>query len=299
MGNNGVRRRLSVSPARRRVIFSLFLAAVVVSASVAAVYLRGRSVDDGEVLALVGRHPITKGDFKLYLESLPEFYRPYAVANRSQVLQDLIDREMIYRAARRQRFDRLPAYRKQLAALGKELLVQEYVRRKIGAGQLFAEDQLRRYFEANRQDFVQPESVYLSEIMVADRGAAEQVIGRLRRGENFDDLAREVSEAPSRHRGGDLGFVPRGGLPPRLEREAFALSPREFSAPIETETGWYLLFVSARIPSRRLEFEEALPAVRRVVASANEEDVFNNLVSELRRVTRVEIREDNLEQMDF
>lgn len=288
----GPRRRF-----RMRHAVALFL--LVAVAGGVLLLARRRPPAEAEVLALVGGRPVTAADFRAYIGRLPDFYRPYAKANRSQVLRDFIDREIIYRAARRARFDRQPAVRERLESLRREVLVQAYVQHLISEETAYPREQLRLYYLNNLEQFVQPESVHLHEILVAGHREAESVRERLRAGESFAELARSVSLAPSRSRGGDLGFVKRGVLPAALEEAAFSLDVEQLSEPVSTDTGWYILRVRARLPERQLDFEEALPEVRRIMVSVREEDVYNRLVRDLRRGVRVEIREENLDAMSF
>jgi peptidyl-prolyl cis-trans isomerase D len=66
---------------------------------------------------------------------------------------------------------------------------------------------------------------------------------RLKKGDEFADVARDLSEDGAAIRGGELGCLPRGKLPKPVEEAALALSAGKVSDPIETETGVVLLKV--------------------------------------------------------
>jgi parvulin-like peptidyl-prolyl isomerase len=148
-------------------------------------------------------------------------------------------------------------------------------------------------------DFLQPASIHLYEIMVTDRKTAESISDRCRKGENFEDLARKYSEAPSKGRGGNLGFVREGALPEQLAQVAFKMSPGQISSPIQTETGYYVLMTGQNIPSRQLSYEEAIPLLKKIMYSKSGENNFKDFLVSLRAKSKIKITGANLEKMEF
>jgi len=74
------------------------------------------------------------------------------------------------------------------------------------------------------------------------KALADRTIRRLRRGEDFAEVAREVSnDTESGRKGGDLGWVPKGRLEPALEEALFNLSPGKISGVIESREGLNIL----------------------------------------------------------
>ena len=73
------------------------------------------------------------------------------------------------------------------------------------------------------------------------RARAEAALARIRGGEDFAAVAREISEDPSAVAGGDLGPIAPGQLVPAFEEAAFALEVGERSPVVETPYGFYLI----------------------------------------------------------
>lgn len=93
----------------------------------------------------------------------------------------------------------------------------------------------------------------ISEIFIAvddpgQQGAAEASARRIadeaRRGANFATLARTFSQSASAEGGGDLGWVRRGQLDPRVESVIERLSPGQVSEPVRTEIGYYVILLA-------------------------------------------------------
>ena len=78
---------------------------------------------------MISSHRVS--DFKKQMAAVPEFYQAYVTGNRSQFLQDLIDRELIYQKARHSHRVRNRDIKKRLAELEKDFLVQDYVQKEI------------------------------------------------------------------------------------------------------------------------------------------------------------------------
>ncbi len=84
-------------------------------------------------------------------------------------------------------------------------------------------------------------------ILVETEEEAKEVIERLEAGEEFADLATELSTDPgSAANGGDLGFVPSGRFVEPIDEAVFSLPLGEISEPIETQFGWHVVEVLER-----------------------------------------------------
>lgn len=68
------------------------------------------------------------------------------------------------------------------------------------------------------------------------------VLERLKKGESFANLARELSvDRGSGKKGGDLGLFGRGVMVKAFEEAAFKLNKGEISQPVKTEFGYHII----------------------------------------------------------
>jgi len=106
------------------------------------------------------------------------------------------------------------------------------------------------------------EQIHLHVIVLGSYEDAEEAKVRLEAGEDFADLAREVSvDEGSKEKGGDVGWVPRG-VNDLIDYWAFDLDFGEVSMPIQlTEGTYHLLMVSEKDDARELD-EDSLSVVR-------------------------------------
>lgn len=96
------------------------------------------------------------------------------------------------------------------------------------------------------------ESVRFRRIVL--RGPADPVLARLQAGEDFGQLAKQLSlDQLTRAEGGEVGWIPRGVLDPALEEVLFALQVGEIGSYVDSQTGFtYILQVEERDPSHPL-----------------------------------------------
>jgi parvulin-like peptidyl-prolyl isomerase len=91
------------------------------------------------------------------------------------------------------------------------------------------------------------EQVHARHILLSTRETAEEVLARLQGGEDFAFMAKEYSEdVSSRERGGDVGFFPRGVMPPEVEDAAFSLEVGETSEIVQSQFGFHIVQVLER-----------------------------------------------------
>ena len=88
-------------------------------------------------------------------------------------------------------------------------------------------------------------------IWLSQRQVADEVLAQLREGANFIVMARQYSEdEATRAKGGDLGFLPQGAMPPAFEAVAFGLAPGEISGIVESASGYHIIQMVEIDPQR-------------------------------------------------
>jgi hypothetical protein len=160
-------------------------------------------------------------------------------------------------AGARARYDRDP----QRYAGGKALYYTELVVPYLAAIDVrLTRREVERYHVDHIDRYSASEQVRARHILVspdtigpaadeAARRKAQDLLQRLRGGEDFAELARRYSDdPPTRAKGGDLGFFGRGVMLDAFERAAFALKVGETSEPVRTEAGWHIIRVIDQLP---------------------------------------------------
>jgi parvulin-like peptidyl-prolyl isomerase len=93
------------------------------------------------------------------------------------------------------------------------------------------------------------------------RAVMEEIVQRIRRGDEFAMLAREYSEDASAMNRGDLGYFTRGTMVKAFEDVAFSLKEGQISDIFETEFGMHLVQCVDKRPARAVSYDEAKPNI--------------------------------------
>jgi len=122
---------------------------------------------------------------------------------------------------------------------------------EFGKGVELAAGAVEAYYDEHRAEYDLPEKRHARHILIrtppgsedktAARKKADDILARLRKGEDFATLAGQYSEDSSAARGGDLGFFGRGQMVQPFEEAVFGLKPGEVSEVVETQFGFHIV----------------------------------------------------------
>jgi len=147
------------------------------------------------------------------------------------------------------------------ASIRNQIVTQQVMRDQVGRKIQVTPGEVQRYFDEHKQEYSQPESVHLSEILVsggadpsdaaadaAAKAKVDDIEAKLHAGGDFTQLAKNFSDGSTAAEGGDLGEFLRGKLNPIFETKAFALKSGDFTDPIRTKQGYVILKVVQHVP---------------------------------------------------
>jgi peptidyl-prolyl cis-trans isomerase SurA len=152
--------------------------------------------------------------------------------------------------------------------MGRNILRQQILRRDLEPKVVVTDPEVRADYDARKAEFSHPGTVQLQEILVKGDDAksrAEDLAQKARAGEDFGDLARTHSLAPSKASGGELGKLARGEMNPDLEKVAFALPAGAVSDPIPSGDGYRILKIEAKAEASVTPFDEVKDGIRKAL----------------------------------
>jgi peptidyl-prolyl cis-trans isomerase SurA len=132
------------------------------------------------------------------------------------------------------------------------LLTQRVISSEVGSHINIGDEEVAKYYEAHKAEFVRPEQVALREIVVSTEGKkpeelpnlkkkAEIALKRVQDGEDFGEIAKRLSDGSTKSQGGFLGVYKRGELSKELEDKVFKMKRKELTEVMETKQGFLVL----------------------------------------------------------
>lgn len=98
------------------------------------------------------------------------------------------------------------------------------------------------FFEKNKEAFAKPASVLLKQIVVKTKAEADAIWQELKNGVKFEDIAAKKSlDLQTGKKGGEIGWVSENQLIDKIAKIVFTLKAKEYSRPIKTPNGYYIL----------------------------------------------------------
>ncbi len=85
-----------------------------------------------------------------------------------------------------------------------------------------------------------------SHILVKDRSLAQDLLRRIKQGQNFEALARDFSTCPSKSKGGDLGWFGPGKMVPAFEQAVKRMGTGSVSDVVQTQFGFHIIKLTGR-----------------------------------------------------
>jgi peptidyl-prolyl cis-trans isomerase SurA len=181
------------------------------------------------------------------------------------------------------------------------MLTQEVIRREVGGRLDIGSDEVKKYYEAHKQDYNRPEQVALAEIFLSTEGKSPEEIdavrtraddlhNRLVKGEDFAALARRYSQGSTADQGGDLGEFERGQLAKQLEDAVFGLEKGQFSDVIQTKTGFEILKVLDHFQAGLQPLEKVEGEITNILYRQKMEPALRTYLAQLREESYVQVK---------
>ncbi len=305
---------------RRLLAVALGVSALLTGASSFAVARASAAgpLDDAHratVIARVGPAVITAGDFEDRFAPMPSFQRaswgPTADARRHRFLAEvLVPQILLALAAEARDAGAAPptSYALERARSGATVRA---IRARIGSADAVSGDDVRAYYEQNRERFDAPERYQIWRILCKTEGEARAVLDASKNDptpKTFSDLARAHSQDKGTYlRGGNLGFVTAAGtsvepglrVDPAVVRAAQAVRDGEL-APAPVPEGDYFAVVWRRGTAHSIHrsLDEAAAAIRDTLWKERIKTETDRLVASLRAAKVRDVNESLLQSAD-
>ncbi len=155
------------------------------------------------------------------------------------------------------------------------------------------EEQMKKYYTENLDKFSQAETRTAFEIMVDDKQLANDLLGRIKQGEDISKLARRYTmRTKVRNTGGRLGPFTKDEFG-NVSRKAFEMKVDEIAGPIEADPKtWSIVKLVEIAPQTIKSYEDAKSQIEGDVRFEQQKDIQTKWVDDIKKAYDIKINDD-------
>lgn len=241
------------------------------------------------ILAIVDGEPITEGDFKyaLTISHRKEDLSSAGKLDLTEYIQKLVDDRLIIQEARKSGMDKLFEIQNAIDAYILRESVVRLHEEEIAQKVTVTEEEIMDYYRKNYERFT------FGIIETASEEEIKEILERLKNGENFDSLAREYSQHPSKEKGG-LITITKGAMPAHIEEVISSLKEGEISEVINRKDRYLIVKLIGREEAPVEQFARAKGSIRKSIRKQKENERSEVYLEELRKRSNIKIDQELL-----
>jgi parvulin-like peptidyl-prolyl isomerase len=238
---------------------------------------------------------------KLELDRVLEGYRrkngKVEVGKKEKIdlLEKLVHRRLILEQESIEGLRKDPEIVKQVKEYEDNLVIVKFLVDRIGDRVKVTDEEMAAFYEKNPNLFLKPRRVEASNILLRTREEAEQVLSKVRQGEDFAQLAKDYSiDLPKARDGGKMGVVELGKLLPEIENAISKMQAGEVSDIVKTGYGYQIIKVHRVFLSEPKPFGEVKDKIRMMLVREKKEKAYEDLFTQLENGEHIVIFEDRI-----
>jgi parvulin-like peptidyl-prolyl isomerase len=281
-----------------------------------------QSTSAPNAVAVVNGEPITVGEFQEALDEIKSAGRGFFVDSekasriKRELLERMIDSKLLLQEAKKRRIVLDPkvidaslelisreyppgGVVEELMKQGKSpesyrreteitLLQHKLLKREVVDRIAVSREEVEKYYNEHRQEFRRPEEVRVRQIVTRTEEEATNLRKLILRGASFEELASKHSLGPEAKQGGDLGYFPRGRMPPAIEEACFKLWSSHVSKVVASPYGFHLFQLVDRRSAKELTIQDTYKEIESKLIAEKTREAEAYYLRSLREKTSIE-----------
>jgi parvulin-like peptidyl-prolyl isomerase len=184
-----------------------------------------------------------------------------------------------------------------------DMLRQRVIRQEVGERVSIKHDEVEKYYNEHKSEFVREERLFLREIFISTDGKdaagtaaaekkAKDLVARARKGERFPEMARDNSEAVTAKNMGELPPFKKGDLANNIEDQVWSQPKGYVADPVRTGNGFLILKVDDHQKAGQAEISEVENEIMEKLYAPRMQPKMREYLTELRKSAFLEIKAD-------
>lgn len=183
----------------------------------------------------------------------------------------------------------LAYYGMTMDKLKEDMHTQVQLRKLLEPQVTVSDEDVKTYYDTNKDSFATPEQVKASHILVATKEEADTILADLKNGADFATVAKEKStDTLSAQQGGDLDFFPKGVMDEAFETAAFSLTVGSLSEVVESSHGFHVIKSTDHKDAATPTLEEKKDEIHQLLVTQKISEMSNTWLQEKKDAATVE-----------
>ena len=266
----------------------------IILSSLAAISILATSTLAQDFYATVNGEKITKADINIAIQDPRVNFDTLPDAAKKNVLDQIINKKLLAKHAISQGIEKDKDFQDSMQKLKEDLAFQVWQRNELRDTKI-PDSELKKFYDENKDKFVQPEMLEARHILVKTEDEAKALIKQLNSSKDlekdFIELAKTKSTGPSGKDGGYLGKFQAAQMVPEFSAAAKALKKATISKePVKTQFGFHVIYLIDNIPSKTASFEQVKGNIKQMKASQKYNENVKKLAEDLRSKAKIVIK---------
>ena len=236
-----------------------------------------------KILATVGELAVTETEVQEMIGALMQrgqnFNNPQGI---DMIVEQLIGKKLLLMDARKNLYEYNEDFKRDLQKVKEEMLTNFALQKALEKVNV-TDDEVKAYYDENKDSFKKGESVQASHILVDTEEKANEILAKITKGEvSFEDAARDNSSCPSSQNGGSLGEFTKGQMVPEFDEAVFNMEVGEVKGPVKTQFGFHIIKLTGKTPETLMEFEDVKPSVKEMLMGQKQQKAYESKINQLK-----------------
>lgn len=212
-------------------------------------------------IAVVNNKPVPKAREDAWIEQLVKQGQKDSPQLRTQIKEQLIQREVLMQEVQRRALADKPDVKFQLDLQRQNTLIQALMRDELTRNPITDAQVKAAYDEQNAA--TGGKEYRARHILVENEGEAKELLEQLKKGAKFEELAKKSKDPGSAQRGGELDWAGAGAyVKPFSEAMTKLEKGKMTDAPVQTQFGWHIIKLEDVRDAQFPPLEQVTPQIR-------------------------------------
>lgn len=240
---------------------------------------------ENKLMAEVNGKKIYQSDVYELMAGIEDRDRFNSAEGFNVLADELVNQELILEDAKEKKYDEDDQFVEELNRV-RDNMLKNYAMHKIFEEVNISDDELKSYYEENKETLFSPVTYTASHILVQSEDDANKILEEINDGLDFSKAADKYSIDPSGKNGGSLGTFPKGVMVKEFQEGLDSIEIGEISQPVKSQFGYHIIKLDDK-KEQEASFEEMKDQVKSTYEMVKRQEKYLEIINNLMKKAEV------------